>query len=68
MTQQERVLEYIAEHGSISQREAMDDLHVGRLSDVILKLRRKGFKIKTVDVGGINEYGKYSYGIYMFED
>ena len=67
MTQQERVLEYLAEHGSISQGEAWG-LHIGRLSDVILKLRRKGFKIKTVDVEGVSEYGKYSYGIYMFED
>ena len=67
MTQQERVLDYLTVNGSITDLEARK-IHIGRLSDVILKLRRKGIKIKTIMHTGVNEYGKYTYGEYRLED
>lgn len=68
MTQQDRILEYLKDHESINQEQARK-MSVGRLSDVILKLRRKGVKIETVTMTGTNQFGeRYSYGIYRLEE
>ena len=63
MTQQERVLEYLFVNESITEPIART-MRIGRLSDVILKLRRKGYNIETIMHTGVNEYGKYTYGEY----
>ena len=52
------------ESGSITNGYAWSILHVGRLSDVILKLRRDGHNIETVMRTGHNEYGKYEFADY----
>lgn len=44
-TQNERILDYIEEFGSITQLEALRDLGVMRLASRISDLRRKGYNI-----------------------
>lgn len=58
MTQQERVLKYLEDFGSITPREAFNDLGVYRLSAVIYDLRDKGFKIDTETEHSKNRYGE----------
>lgn len=56
--QQERVLKYMSDYGSISSLEAFRDLGVTRLSAVIFVLKRKGIKIKSVMESCKNRYGE----------
>ena len=44
-TQNQRVLDYIKEFGSITQLEALRDLGVMRLASRISDLRRQGYNI-----------------------
>lgn len=46
-TQAQRVLDYIEEHGSITQLEALQYLSVMRLASRISELRRKGVPIES---------------------
>ena len=63
MSQKTRVLEYMNEHGSISQAEA-DIIKVKRLAARIGDLRAEGNKIICEMVKGKNEYGVFYYGRY----
>ena len=56
--QQERVLNYMSDYGSISSLEAFKDLGVTRLSAVIFNLKRKGVQIKKVKESCKNRYGE----------
>lgn len=57
-TQNQRILDYIAEFGSISQLEALQDLGVMRLASRISDLKRQGYNIKSsIDVVK-NRYGE----------
>lgn len=50
-TQNERILAYIKEFGSITQLEALRDLGVMRLASRISDMRKKGWRIvSTMDV------------------
>lgn len=46
-TQNQRILDYIAEFGSITQLEALRDLGVMRLASRISDLRRQGYNITS---------------------
>lgn len=59
--QQERVLQYMNEHGSITSMEAFRDLGTTRLSAVIFSLRRKGHNIKSVTESFRNRYNEPIY-------
>lgn len=59
--QQERVLRYMNEHGSITSMEAFRDLGTTRLSAVIFNLRKKGHTIKSVTESFKNRYGEPVY-------
>lgn len=48
MTQEQRVLNYIREHGSITSMQAFTDLKITRLSARIFNLRARGFNIENV--------------------
>lgn len=48
MTQEQRVLDYIREHGSITSMQAFTNLKITRLSARIFNLRARGFNIKNV--------------------
>lgn len=47
-TQNQRVLDYIAENGSITQLEALRDLGIMRLASRISDLKKEGYAIKGV--------------------
>lgn len=57
-TQKEMILNYIAEFGSITNREAMIDIGIGGLRARISELRREGFDIKAISETSKNRYGK----------
>lgn len=59
-TQNERILDYIAEFGSITQLEAIRDLGVMRLASRICDLRKKGYNIVGVRETVKNRYGENS--------
>lgn len=56
--QQERVLNYMQDFGSISSLEAFKDLGVTRLSAVIFVLKRKGHVISSNTEKSKNRYGE----------
>lgn len=58
MTQCELVLEYMREHGSITARQAANELGVQRLAARIGDLRKQGYFIRRTMVTGKNRYGK----------
>ena len=58
MTQNDRVLQYIREFGSITQLEALQDLGVMRLASRVSDLRRQGFKIVSKTEAVKNRYGE----------
>jgi len=61
--QNDRILKYLMERGSITQDEA-DGLKVKRLSARIFDLRNQGHEIVTDTIRGKNEYGRTSYARY----
>lgn len=48
MTQEQRILDYIREHGSITSMQAFTDLKITRLSARIFNLRARSFNIENV--------------------
>lgn len=56
MTQNERILDYINEFGSITQYEALRDLGVMRLASRISDLRRMGYPIQSELVAVKNRF------------
>lgn len=58
MTQEAKVLEYIRQHGSITQMDAMRDLGVMRLASRVNDLRRAGHKIVTINEQRPNRFGE----------
>ena len=56
--QQQRVLDYMLQHGSITSMEAFRELGVTRLSAVIFVLKRKGYNIKSVTESFKNRYNE----------
>lgn len=56
--QQERVLRYMNEFGSISSLEAFKDLGVTRLAAVIFDLKKNGVKIESKMESCKNRYGE----------
>ena len=64
MGQKERVLERL-ERSSLTSIEALDELGVSRLADVIMRLKRDGHNITTEHVLGQNRFGEPTkYGRY----
>jgi len=60
--QQKTILGHLSRKQSISNMEALIVYNISRLSDVVLKLRRKGFNVETevrVDNAG-HKYSRYS--------
>ena len=60
MTQCEKILKYIEDHGSITARQAYK-LGIMRLASRISDLRREGHLIKTEDIKVKNRDGSHSY-------
>ena len=57
-TQAERVLDYIAKHGSVTQFEALQHLGVMRLASRVSELRKNGHQIESQMVKVENRYGE----------
>lgn len=57
MTQCEKILGYIKEHGSITTMDAFMDLGVTRLASRIHDLRSEGYMILGETVKGHNRFG-----------
>lgn len=57
ITQNDRILLYIKDFGSITQLEALRDLGVMRLASRISDLRRRGYDIIAVPEAVINRFG-----------
>lgn len=57
-TQNERILDYIDEFGSITQLEALKDLGVMRLASRVSDLRRQGYPIQSKVERVKNRYGE----------
>ena len=60
-TQNQRILEYINEFGSITPIEAMANLGVMRLASRISDMRKKGYEIIAKTVPVKNRYGETCY-------
>ena len=58
MGQKERILEYIAIHGSITGVEAFLDLGIMRLPARIFDLKKMGYVFTTMPVTGKNRFGE----------
>lgn len=58
MTQGERILKYIDDHGSITPFEAFLELGITKLATRISELRRGGEQIQKKYVSGTNRFGE----------
>lgn len=68
ITHYDRVLSYLEKHGSITTKDAYDDLGCTRLSEYIRQLRADGYIIETVNETNTNRYGeKTTYGRYVLK-
>lgn len=64
MTQKEKVLKHLKEHGSITSWEAITKYHATRLSDIIFKLREQGYDIETINeknADGAGTHARYKF-------
>lgn len=69
MTQNERVVDYINEFGSITSRDAFVDLGIMRLASRICDLSKQGYKFDKTFESSKNRYGdSVSYVRYRFKD
>lgn len=60
-TQNQRILEYIEEFGSITQLDALKDLGVMRLASRISDMRRMGIPIVSTVETVLNRFGEKTY-------
>ena len=69
MTQCDRILRHMKDHGSITQAQAMAEYGCLRLAARISDLKRRGYRI-TVSTGrGKNRYGeKTAFAIYRLQE
>ena len=57
-TQNQRIIDYMHVHGSITQLEALRELGIMRLASRISDLRRNGYSIESKMVCVENRYGE----------
>jgi hypothetical protein len=60
-TQNERILDYIAEFGSITQLDALRELGVMRLASRVSDLRKQGYNIISTTDTVKNRFGEKCY-------
>ena len=56
-TQMERVVQHLQDFNTITSREAFNDYGISRLSAIIWRLRKRGYKIETHRTYSFNRYG-----------
>ncbi len=57
-TQKMKILDYCAEHGSITIRDAFEKLHMNSPSKRISELRKAGYDVQAVNETRTNSSGK----------
>ena len=57
-TQKRKILDYCAEHGSITIRDAFEKLHMNSPSKRISELRKAGYDVQAVNETRTNSSGK----------
>lgn len=68
MNKTQLVREHLLKHGSITSWDAINLYGETRLSDVILKLRQKGWDIRTIMVEFTDRYGNVgTYANYVYK-
>lgn len=61
-----KVLEHLEKHGTITSLEAIELYGATRLSDIIYRLRKRGYNITTLDLPFTDRFGaKSNYGKYI---
>jgi hypothetical protein len=58
MTQCDRIIRHLKDHGSISSLEAISEYGILRLASRINDLRRRGYKIQGITRKGKNRYNE----------
>ena len=58
MTQEERIMEYINAHGSITNREAVIELGINCPTKAISNLGKQGIYLKREWISGKNRWGE----------
>lgn len=56
--QRQRIINYIREFGSITSKEAYDDLGITQLATRIKELKEQGYEFKTECENSKNRYGE----------
>lgn len=65
---EQRALKYLRSHKYMTSDDGRS-IGDGRLSDTIMRLRRKGYDIETIRVDIVNRYGENTwYGKYILKD
>lgn len=68
MTQCERILRHLRDHGSISSLEAINEYGILRLASRVNDLKKRGYNIVGETKTGRNRYGeKTSFKVYRLE-
>jgi hypothetical protein len=68
MTQNDMILQYLREEGSITPMEALEEFGCMRLGARIYELKEAGIGIRTVPERKLNRYGKpVTYARYYLE-
>lgn len=57
-SQHKRIAAYIAEHGSITQAEANNELGITKLATRISEMRRSGYAVNVSIERGVNRFGE----------
>ena len=69
MTQCERIIRHLNDHGSINPAEAMEQYGIYRLSARIADLKAQGYNITSKIEKGKNRYDEaVHYAVYRLED
>lgn len=57
-TQRSKILQYCADHGSITVREAFTELNINSPTKRISELRSMGYDVQTFDETRVNDNGE----------
>lgn len=69
LTQCDRILRHLNDHGSITSLEAITEYGILRLASRINDLRRRGYNIVSTSVTGENRYNeKTHYSVYTLKE
>lgn len=69
MNQEQRILDYMKEFGSITPLDAMKEFGIMRLASRISDLKKRGYKITREYEKGVNRYGEHTkYARYILKE